>query len=175
MESGFSRWLRSQPELDSAEGTVALDLDFIIHRYCIRTGANRDRSVQYLMFVEVKSNGADLTPSQRDTLVKVNEIIRTKTYRTSKRKQGRFTGIEEVTTVWFRENGRRVQLICYGVHKLIMSAFDPVTSGWMTWDNKPIDHASLLGVLKFDLNPDTLKPMEHRSRKKRTIAPTLFN
>jgi len=60
---------------------------------------------------------------------------------------------------------------CYGVHKLRLSGPTPDQSDRITWDNKSIDTEQLIKVLRYDLSPDTLKPMENRSHKKRIQLP----
>jgi hypothetical protein len=71
-------------------------------------------------------------------------------------------------------NGCKIQLICYGVHKLRLSGSAPDASQWITWDDKPINEQTLTLLLRFDIHPDSLRPMEHRRHKRADHTPTLF-
>jgi hypothetical protein len=166
-EYPFDAWVRANPELDSIkDGIVVTDGDKWVHRYAIRTGGTMDRAVQYLMSVEVKTFEADLTPTQRDTLAIVNALLRTTPWK-EQRANGQLVAghAQNVRIVYSVLNGRRVQLMCYGIHKLRLSNGTPDDSEWMTWDDKPISTDQLVGLLRFDLHPDSLNRLEHRHHK----------
>jgi ParB/RepB/Spo0J family partition protein len=80
--------------------------------------------------------------------------------------------LQNVRRVHARIAGRFVQLHCYGVHVLRLSASTPDDSV-MTWDNKPINRDELLRLLRFDISPYSLQPLEHRTHKR--VQDTLFD
>lgn len=166
-EYPFDRWVRTNPHLDSVQdGIVITDGDKWVHRYALRRKGELDRRVQYLMSVEVKSHEKDLSPSQRDTLLMINALLRTTPWR-EQRDNGRFVSghPQNVRIVHSWLNGSKVMLLCYGIHKLRLSHSTPDDSDWMTWDDKKIDRGILISLLRFDTHPDSLRPMEHRRHK----------
>lgn len=169
-ENAFSRWYRSHRGagriLSSAEGNNVCDLDYIIHRSSIRDARGiKDKTVQYLMILEVKTHNSEVTESQRDTLWILDQLLITQERPSKCRNNGRFTGVHNVRNVYSTFNGKRIQIICYGVHRLKMSGTCPASSARMYWDNKLIDIRTLETVLSFELNPYTLMPMQHRQHK----------
>jgi hypothetical protein len=177
-EPPFDSWVRENPMLDSVQDAIVIqDGDKWVHRYAVRTKGRLERDVQYLMSLEVKTFDADMNAAQRDTLHIVNQAIRTILQWREKRDAGRFIpghppNVQLVTSFL---NGRVIQLECYGVHKLRMSGAGPLDSAHMTWDNKPITTDQLTLLLRFDLNPDTLLPLEHRRHKRIDRSPALFD
>jgi len=166
-EYPFDTWVRQHPDLESIkDGIVITDGDKWVHRYAVRTGGAADRSVQYLMSVEVKTFERDLSDSQRDTLAIINALLRTTPWK-EQRLGGRLISDHAQNTriVYSVLNGRRVQILCYGIHKLRLSGGTPDDSEWMTWDDKKITTAQLVGLLRFDLHPDSLRKMENRHHK----------
>lgn len=176
-EHPFDAWVRSKPELDSVrECIVITDTDKWIHRYGFRrTKWGVDREVQYLMMVERKTHGADMTDSQRDTLHIVNQLLGTVPWK-EQRLLGRLVSGHSQNTriVYSTLNRRKVQIICYGVHKLRLSGASPKDSAWITWDDKEITEQQLVGLFRFDLNPVSLRPLEHRTHKRRFSMDALF-
>lgn len=179
----FHAWVRGHPDLDSVRECLDIgDSDLWVHRYGTRrTKTGTNRNVQYLMLVEVKTHGADLARAQRDTLSMVNDALRTEAMR-QHRILGRFVGDHPQNTrvVHSYIAGKRVRLYCYGVHKLRMSSASPATSQWMTWTDaygteQYITVDQLVKLLRFDLNPDSLRPLEHREHKRQVEPdPPLF-
>ena len=55
METGFCRWMRAQPNLDSAKEIIRSDQDHIVMRFKTAHG----RSVQLMMRIEVKDMAAN--------------------------------------------------------------------------------------------------------------------
>ncbi|WUI02082.1 hypothetical protein OHR68_09830 [Spirillospora sp. NBC_00431] len=178
-EQPIKAWIRGHDDLDSRRACLCVgDSDLWVHRYGTRRTRlpGVDRDVQYLMLVEIKTHGRGLDSAQRDLLLLVNELLRTVPWR-EQRVVGRFVAghRQNVRKVHAFIAGRTVQVHCYGVHKLRLSGTTPDDSEWITWDDKPIDAAQLSGVLRFDLSPDSLKPLEHRAHKRTMRAPSLFD
>src|SRR5262245_9562331 len=75
-EDAFNQWVRRHPELASSAGFLVTDVDLVLHQYRDMTDQCGDRTVQLLMFVEVKTNGAAPSPSQDDTLHVFGQVLR---------------------------------------------------------------------------------------------------
>jgi hypothetical protein len=126
------------------------------------------------MFVEAKSHGAILTASQRDTLYLFDQILRNRKITPTKSKIPQQSG-SMPGRVYSLRNNKWIDLRAYGGHWLQMSGDDPENSHWMKWDKKPIDYQRLIQVLRFDLDPDTLRPVEWRRHHKPNEDTTLFD
>lgn len=67
---------------------------------------------------------------------------------------------------------RRIKLRSYGMHVLTFSGLGPNDSDVIQWDFKEIDIDTLTSILRFDLDPDTLKPIDlrnhHRTHENQT-------
>jgi len=164
-ESAFSRWVREQPELDSSLGYVTTDQDLEWQLYC--TGRGRD--FQLMMHIEIKTNGAELSPSQRDSLHMKNQIIRNR--RQTPTKPCQWQSGTAPLRVYSEIARRKVWLRHYGVHVLQFSGLGPEDSEWIRWDRRLIDVEMLLKILKFEVDPDTLRPMDFRSHHKQKVLP----
>lgn len=171
-EQPIKAWIRTHRELDSRQACLCIgDSDLWIQRYGQRTRPGMlDRSTQYLMLIEIKTHGRNLDDSQRDLLHMVNQLLRTMPWK-EQRHNGKFVPghVQNYRDVYSFIARRRVQILCYGVHKLIVSGSTPADSEWMTWDDKPITSNQLWKLLRFGLSPDTLRPLEDR-RHKRSVA-----
>ena len=159
-ENPFSQWVRRHPDLDSSNGYSAADPDVIWHKF----RSERGRDFQLLMTIEVKTFGAQPSPAQRDTLSQWSQCARnrrstpTKPARANPRQSG--TGPHKTRSL---VTGKMVALRNFGVHLLVFSRNDPDDSEWIEWDNQRITKAQLVQLLKFDVDPDTLRPMDWRS------------
>lgn len=177
-EAPIKAWIRSNEHLDSRRACLCIgDSDLWVQRYGTRlTPKGVDRAVQYLMLVEIKTHGGRLNPAQRDLLLIVNDLLRTKAWK-DQREAGAFvTGHQQnVRVVHSRINQRWVMIHCYGVHLLQLSGSTPEDSETIRWDRKQITRQQLTELIRFDLSPDTLRRMEHRSHKRRVEAPRLFD
>lgn len=179
----FHAWVRGHPDLDSIRQCLCIgDSDLWVQRYGERnTRLGIKRDVQYLMLVEVKVHGRDMDAPQRDLLAIVNDLLRTNAWK-EQRANGQFISghAQNARTVYSYIAGKRVRVYCYGVHKLRMSAATPELSEWMTWSDgggieRYVTQDELLRLLRFETNPDSLRPMEHREHKRRLEPPaTLF-
>lgn len=177
-EQPIKSWIRSNRDLDSRQHCLCIgDSDLWIQRYGTRRHQSGvDRSVMYLMLVEIKTHGRDLDDSQRDLLHIINQLLRTNPWK-EQRDEGRFVAghRQNVRIVSSVIAGQLIRIHCYGVHKLRISGATPDASDRLTWDDKPIDAAQLTKLLRYDLHPDSLRPMEHRSHKRALDMPGLFN
>lgn len=174
LESPMSAWIRANPSLASNKGFAVTDLDLALHRFLTYEDGLGLRDVQHLQFVEVKTRGADLPESQRDTLYVIDQLVRTVGWKHQRGAHGRWRGDHPQTTRRVRShiNGP-VWLNCYGVHVLRMDGEDPDSSAGMTWSSvapssapQAISATALLAVLRFDLHPDSLRPMDKRRHKR---------
>jgi hypothetical protein len=177
-EEPWKTWIRNHPKLDSQEhGISVMDTDLIVHKFGRRRGLIRgwDRDVQYLMKVEVKTQGAAVGPAQRDTINAVDNLLRTKPW-----KEHRIDGKlipghpQNIRNVVSSIAGREVRIICHGVHVLRMSGPTPGTSDWLRWDERLITGEQLVQLFRYELDPDSLRVMEHREHKKISDQHPLF-
>lgn len=174
-EGAFSTWLRTQPELDSQKGYVAMDHDLMWHRY--RTHPE-GRRFQLMMNIEVKSFGTEPTECQLDSMCMENQVLRNR--RQTPTKKLRWQAGHAPLQVWSSMHKQKIWLRHFGWHLLRFSHRGPEDSEWIEWDRKRIDIETLVALLKFDLDPDNLQPMElrshHRKREKpKWLRPKLFD
>lgn len=158
-ETAFGRWLRNHPDLDSrCAGLSIMDTDYVFHRF--RTELGRD--FHCLMMVEVKKHGVVMRPAQYDTAHVLNQLLRNR--RTTPTKRKRFqTERHNLMKVDSTLQKRKVWLRAFGVHVLTFAGRGPEDSLWIKWDSKPVTQEQLVALLRFDLDPDTLRPMDWRS------------
>lgn len=177
-EPPFNAWVRGHPELDSKRHHVVVtDTDMWVHRFGRKWKGVTYRDVQCIMFVEIKTHGADLNDGQRDTLHFANQLLRTEKW-TTQRVNGRYAPGHQPNTArvraWSHLSKQWVEMRSYGAHKLRLAGTDPLDSSWISWDDKPITIADLLKLLRFDLHPDSLNPVEWRRHKRIKRDATLF-
>lgn len=177
IEEPWKAWLRSHPGLDSIRECLVIgDPDLWILKYGTRLHPSGvDRAVQYLMFAEVKSHGVDLEDWQRDQLGIVNDLLRTNPWK-EQRANGRLIAghPQNVRIVKSLIAGKKIPVYCYGAHLLRFSGIDPASSEWIEWDRKRIDLDQLISLLRYDIHPDSLRPMEHRMHKTRYQPPAMI-
>jgi hypothetical protein len=173
-EQPIKAWIRKHEDLDSRRHCLCIgDSDLWVQKYGERRWHNGvDRSAMNLMLIEIKTHARDLNDPQRDLLYIVDQVVRTKAWK-DQRVNGRFVPghQQNVRLVYSVMAGRKVPVYCYGVHKLRISGATPDASDWMTWDDKPIGWDQLPQLLRFDLHPDSLRPLEHRSHKRQVAEP----
>ena len=155
-ESLFSRWIRNRSDLDSRKGYCVSDQDYWIHKF--KTYGNR--GFQCLMLVEIKTLGADLTAAQRDTLHIVNQFLRNR--RTTPTKNDKYQTLDS-PRVYSVMNQAKVEVRAFGMHVLRFSGLGPDDSAEIIWNKTVIDENILASLLRFDLDPDSLKPLDIRS------------
>jgi hypothetical protein len=156
LEDEMGQWIRLHPALDSGRGFAFMDKDIVVHRW--RT--DHGREFQCVMFVEVKSRGADLSESQRDTMLIVNQLFRND--RTTPTKKSRQHAGSISSTVYSSMRKTHVKVKALGYHALRMSGGTPDDSEKIVWDKREITADVLVKLLKFELHPDTLLPMDFR-------------
>jgi hypothetical protein len=161
-ESAFQRWQRENPKLDSREGHVVSDFDFTIHRY--RTPM-LGRSLQCVMFLEVKTRMAKVDGSQAKTLNIMRQIVQN---------QGKLGKPMQLSD---GHGGPIRQVRCFGGFELRLSSTSPEDSEWMEWNRKRITVEQLEKLLRFDIDPITFKKMDWRDNHhtgKGEATPSLF-
>ena len=156
-ETLFGRWIRNNDQLDSAKGFCVTDQDYWVHRF--KTHGNR--AFQCLMLVEIKTHGADLTLAQTDTLHIVNQVMRNR--RATPTKDLKFQAGIAPLKVRSSMAGHLVTLKSFGMHVLTFSGLGPEDSEWIRWDRQEISEGQLTSLLRFDLDPDSLQPLDLRS------------
>jgi len=174
-ESAFCTWMRHQEELDSIkEGILRADLDHIVHRCRF---PNTGRDVQAIMIIEVKTHvnfkrGSHIPDSQADSLHLINQLARNRRSNMHKRKPWqRESGIRKARSLW---SNRDVWIRFYGVHGLYFSGSSPLDSHRIEWDHKEVSTLQLISLLRFELDPDSLRAIDLRIHQRRqgTLFPT---
>lgn len=168
-ETLFGRWIRSNKEIDSSAGYSVSDQDYWVHAY--KTYGSRD--FQCIMLVEIKTMSSKMSKAQEDTLSIVNQLMRNRIQTPTsniKRQAGR--GPVSVYSTMLR---RYVTLKAFGVHILQFSGLGPDDSDLILWDGRnQISIETLTKILRFDLDPDTLKPLDlrnhHRTPENQLLA-----
>lgn len=149
-DTEFCAWMRSCKDLPSygdTFGFVASDNDVTVHRYKTCIDSVGSREVQGIMQIEVKTRTGKPSPSQVDTLTKLNL----------------FCGDKKVDGCTIR---------FFGVFVLVLSGTSPDDSESMWWGASPknkflanandfrwesINIEYLIDILRFDRHPRNLK------------------
>lgn len=145
----FCSWLRKNKNLPSYSydcGIGASDTDLIVHRYLSSVDSAGTREIQAMMLLEVKTRGGKPSPSQCDTLMKF-DLFRGQ-----------------------RKDRKQVTVRNFGVSVLSMSGLTPDDSDFMRWGRfsggeliwKACDTETLIGLLKFEIHPDSYDPKPFR-------------
>lgn len=164
-ETPLCAWIREHPMLDSQNvGIVRFDLDILVHRYMFLSDDKGVRDIQAMMFIEAKTNGAELDPSQHDTLRVLDQVFRNRKPNMHKRKVK--VQLPHMDKAWSQLNGW-VDLRLFGGHLLQIEGQTP-NDGKMRWgwpgEEKEISSDQFVALLRFELDPDTLKPFDIRRR-----------
>lgn len=168
-ETGFGRWMRNHPALDSGHGIVRTDTDHTILRYKTHT---QGREFQLILDVEVKENGAYPDPAQKDILNFKHQLA----MKTSHNMHGS-------KTRWTHKlksllSGRKVKVRYLGLHLLQFEKTNPHDSIWIKWDGKEITEEVLAGLLSLEIDPyHPDRPMDEllRDRHKQYEEQSLFD
>ena len=156
-EEQWRAWIRRHPELDSRPTGAALSLtdsDMWFHQYMSKPDRIGTREIQHIMLTEWKTFEAAPPTAQVDSLQVIDAVLRCGDQKT------------------FDFPGSRVPrryVRSWGVHYVRLSGACPDTSEWIEWDGKRVDVATLLGVLSFKRDPDTL----HERSDRRHHAPSV--
>lgn len=169
LETDFGRWIRNNPLLDSGKGFSVHDQDYWIHRFKTHEG----RAFQLLMMVEIKTHGADVTEAQRDTLHAVNQVLRNR--RQTPTKRLKWQAGNAPLSVYSSMMRRNTMLRVYGMHVLRFSGNGPTDSESIRWNGKLVDEETLTSLLRFDLDPDTLQPLDLRRHHRTMKVMPLFS
>lgn len=143
-ESGFGRWMRNHPSLDSKQGIVRTDTDHTILRFKTST---QGREFQLLMDLEVKEFGSCPDPAQLDVQAFKHQFIMQK----GKNCHGAPTVLTR--KVKSRVSGRIVAVRYLGWHLLQFERTSPTDSQWIKWNHREISVSQLLGLLAMELDP----------------------
>ena len=152
----MSAWIRANPELQSGDGFTFMDKDMVCHRFKTTHG----REFQCIMFVEFKSLGRQLDDVQRDTMFVTDQMFRND--HTTPTKKERTHSKQIPGSVWSEMAKRWVAVKAFGFHLVRMNGRTPDASTQILWDKREITLKELVGLLRFDLHPDTLRPMDWR-------------
>jgi hypothetical protein len=175
-ESDFERWMRNCQELDSkSEGIVRFDLDILLHKYKNVQDKKGDRTIQCMMFVEVKTRMAQPSDSQRDTLSLLNNVMRNRVQNMHSSPRKQMGG--QPRKVYSQQSKSEVALFLFGGHLLRIDGTSPTNSKKMLWDNKEVNLLQLVELLRFDRDPDNPSKMLDIRRRSRPFAkmPLLFD
>lgn len=165
-ETAFERWVRNHHALDSRKsGIVRFDCDVLLHKYLTPTDKKGTRDIQCVMFIEVKMHGANVGEAQRDTLSMFSQVLLNRRPNIHGPKKG-IHAKDHCPPSRCKSHilGREVSLHLFGGHLLQFEHESPGDSGWIAWDYKPINEEMLLKLLRFELNPHTLRPIDWRRR-----------
>jgi hypothetical protein len=155
----FGEWLRNNRELDSVNHQVAAtDVDMWIHKYSPRAERRRPENVldflDLLMLVEIKTFNAEPSYAQRDTLGIVEQYMRKPSVRKNARTGPRRYTVQLTETRISHLMQTKRPMRWYGIHVLQLSTDRPDTSSVILWDKKQISEDRLVGLLRFDFDPD---------------------
>lgn len=158
-ETSFGRWIRNNGRLESRDGYCVTDQDYWIHRF--KTAYKK--TYQLIMLVEIKTMGMPLTLAQKDTLHMANQLMRNRKNKMLEYQAG--PGVNHVHSIMTKS---KTILRAYGMHVLTFSGLGPDDSEVITWDKSAITKDQLTEILRFDLDPDTLLPIDLRPHHKTT-------
>ena len=149
----FGKWLRDNPRLQSQDGFVVSDADWVWHQCKVRVQHAWTWEIQNLMWIEEKQFQQfrnTLTRSQQDTLSILGQLIN------GKQRPRR-------AKVWSPYNEREVTVRFWGGFLLQFSHSGPGDSEWIKWHGKYVVKEQLEQILRFELSPLTLKPRDERN------------
>lgn len=151
----FSDWLRNQSGLDSRLYSLDVsDIDFTFHRFAANVDKSGTRDIKLMLDLEVKTFGKHPGSNQKETLFFRHQLLS---------KKGKlFSNLRNCkVTVW--HFGQYVLRIIDGdrpdeCKELLWGKF--ATQGVLHYSS--IDEETLIKALRFELRPDSLKPLELR-------------
>lgn len=147
-EQEFNAWVRAQPDLSSSPSGAALsimDIDFCVHKFVVTDkSSGRQLPRQHIMLMEHKSHAGGASFAQADTITAIDQMLKASHLTIAKVHRG------------------YVKMFYHGFHVLRCSANGPNDSDWMEWNGKRISAETLKRLLRFELNPWTLREREDR-------------
>lgn len=167
-DTPFGDWIRKHPALDSIRERLCVnDVDYWIHQYRAHHDQVGARCVDSIMCLEVKSFSRELSPSQRDTMVLIDQILR---------------GCDFLQVRSYRRcrgpAGEKRIVRCFGIIPFRMSGSRPDNSEEMFWRGIRIDIKTLVELLRFERDPHLpskkLEYRRHHLPSKVQDHPTLF-
>lgn len=168
VEWPFLQWVRSQPELDSRSGLVRLDMDLVLHNYMTVADGIGDRRIQYVMVVEVKTNKAELTRAQSDTLSMFDQVLRNRRRNMHERPEDKVRQLREhapLATAFSEMFQADVVLHLRGAHLLQLEGVGPCDGERMYWDRHLVDVDTLTKIMRAEVNADyPFRPLDLRRR-----------
>lgn len=158
-ETAFERWMRENRLLDSRAGIVRFDLDVLLHRYMTVSDGFGDRTIQAIMFIEVKTQGASLSESQQDTLHVLNQVLRNRKKNVNgDRNLMNARDHIPIAKCYSPYLKRDIGLRMFGGHSLRFSGTCPEDSDWIRWGTPhgsfDISTDQLQKLIRFELDPD---------------------
>lgn len=172
METGLGRWLRGREDLRSEDGINIYDEDHFCDRRVVhKFKENGERSAQCYMTIEVKEYGAYPSDAQRSTFAILSGYIKNFFGNRHTRRGATNDIAGKRRKVWDPVFSRWVQVRHYGYHLLQFEKTCPDDSAWIKWDGKEITADVLVKLLRFEIHPLTLKPMDARDHHKRQTLP----
>lgn len=165
-ETELEREIRNEPTVDSCRvGIVRFDLDILLHRYMFHTDKRGSRDIQAMMFIEVKTNGAVLTLAQRDTLSILSQCLRNRRRNINSDKKGlHLENHIPLAMAYSHVLRRKIALRLFGGHLLQLSGKGLKSSSIIMWDGKRIDVETFWKLIRFELDPDSLRKLDLRRR-----------
>lgn len=170
-ETGFSRWLRERKDLDSNDiGLVFIDSDLWIHRY---KTTKEGRDLQCIMWCEIKGHGREPTDAQKDTLLIIDQFMNNRR-ETPTKKNAKHQTDDRPQKVLSWKLKRQTTVWAFGGFLLQFENTGP-DDGWIRWGKKRdlITPDMLAALIRFDLDPETLKPLDLRSHHPHRQLPLL--
>ena len=126
-----------------------MDIDFIWHQWFDRKDRIGERTVNHFMLIEEKSRGADLAMHQRDSMWMLHQCME---FCDSQRLKVKTVRGDIVAVKW------------WGYHKLRYSGQTPDQSDWIEWDKTQVTIDELLAILRYELHPIELTPLDDDRR-----------
>lgn len=117
-----------------------------------------------MMFVEVKSFGSHMSIAQKDTLSLLNQVLRNRTKNKHADRHGRHAANHvPMAKAYSHAIKKDIRLKLFGGHLLQMETDDPEI-GNLQWDFKDIGLDTLISLLRFEIDPDTMNEIDWRRR-----------
>jgi hypothetical protein len=139
--SDFAQWRYENPELDSRRfGLTVCDIDQVFFH------DDENTKEAYILLLEIKTHGKKEMDVHQENIYRLLDAAL------------RLASLKTISTrLWGRVEERQIKYA--GWHLLVMSHTRPDRSEWMLWDNKHrIDENQLVRMLRFETDPNTLRP-----------------